>query len=58
MLITESELASLMQISKPAIQRLRRLHPDKLPHLKLGKRYLYDLHEVEGSLKEMRDKPD
>lgn len=46
-----------MQLSKPAIQRYRRLYPDKLPHLKLGKRYLYDLHEVEHTLKELRDKP-
>jgi len=55
MFVTESELASLLKLSLPALQRLRRLHPDRLDPLKLGRNRWYDLHEVTHSLREVKD---
>ncbi|MGB2402843.1 MAG: hypothetical protein ACPIA7_05470 [Akkermansiaceae bacterium] len=54
MFVTESELASLLKLSLPALQRLRRLYPDKLDPLKLGRKRWYDFHEVTHSMREIK----
>lgn len=53
MLVTESELASLLKISVPSLQRLRRLSPNNLGVLKLGRKRWYDFHDVTELLKDV-----
>ena len=57
-LATEREAMAYLRVSREAIQRFRRA-ADPIPHLRAGRRYLYDLAEVrEWALRQARTRQD
>jgi len=52
---TEKEVASLLKLSLPSIQRMRREHG--LSCLKLGRKRWYDYHVLMAELEDVPNKP-